>query len=124
MIKSFSLTLAITYFLIASSGAEAQVFKCNVNGSVQYQQGPCQSSQPTQKPTVEELNAERKKHLAQEKERIPTSKLQARPTASPEPLGNVPAQIPTLQPSSFKCDSRKHCSQMASCAEAKYFLSN
>ena len=27
-------------------------------------------------------------------------------------------------PSSFRCDGRKHCSQMTSCAEAVYFLQN
>lgn len=31
----------------------------------------------------------------------------------------------TSQPASrFKCDGRTHCSQMRSCAEAKYFLRN
>jgi hypothetical protein len=124
MIRSFSLTLALTHFLIASPCAAAQVFKCNVNGSVHYQQVPCQSSQASQPPTVEVLNADRKKHLVEEKERHPNSKVQARPVEPPEPLGKVAAKVPASPPSSFKCDSRKHCSQMASCAEAKYFLSN
>lgn len=38
-----------------------------------------------------------------------------------------PLVLPTrAQPSSasFKCDGRKHCSQMTSCAEATYFLRN
>ena len=28
------------------------------------------------------------------------------------------------QPASFKCDGRIYCSQMTSCAEAKFFLAN
>ena len=28
------------------------------------------------------------------------------------------------QPTSFKCDGRVYCSQMTSCAEAKFFLAN
>lgn len=28
------------------------------------------------------------------------------------------------QPASYKCDGRIHCSQMTSCAEAKFFLAN
>lgn len=36
------------------------------------------------------------------------------------------SRAPSFQSStaSFQCDGRKHCSQMTSCAEAKYFLSN
>ena len=125
MIKSFSLALALAHFLIASPDAvAAQVFKCNVNGAVHYQQGPCQSHQDRNPPTVEELNAERKKQLTQEKEHPTSPKSQARSSASPEPLEEVPAKVPSSPRSSFKCDSRKYCSQMASCAEAKYFLSN
>jgi hypothetical protein len=30
----------------------------------------------------------------------------------------------TETPASFRCDGRTHCSQMSSCAEAKYFLNN
>jgi hypothetical protein len=126
MIKSFSLALALAHFLIASPDAvAAQVFKCNVNGSVHYQQGPCQSNQSGKPPTVEELNAERQRQLTQEKEHPTSPKLQARPAATPEPLEEAPAKVlPSSPRSSFKCDSRKYCSQMTSCAEAKYFLSN
>ena len=126
MIKSLSLALALAYVLIASPDAvAAQVFKCNVNGSVHYQQSPCQSNEARKPPTVEELNAERQRQLAQEKERPASPKLQARPAVNPEPLEEAPAKVlPSSPRSSFKCDSRKYCSQMTSCAEAKYFLSN
>jgi len=125
MIRSLSLALVLTHFLIASPDAVAtQVFKCSVNGSVHFQQGPCQSNQARKPPTVEELNAERQKKLAQEKERSPSPRVQARPVAPYEPLEEAAAKAPASPRSSFKCDNRKHCSQMASCAEAKYFLSN
>ena len=124
MMKLFSLTLALTNFLIAAPDAAAQVFKCEVNGAVHYQQVPCQSSQARKPPTVEELNAAHQKQLEQEKVRSPNPKLIARPVASPESLDTVAAQVPASPPLSFKCDSRKYCTQMATCAEAKYFLSN
>lgn len=124
MMRLFSLTLALTNFLIATPDAAAQVFKCEVNGTVHFQQVPCQSSQARKLPTVEDLNAERQKQLEQEKERFPNPKVLARPVASSEAIAKVPAQAPTSSPSPFKCDSRKYCSQMSSCAEAKYFLSN
>jgi hypothetical protein len=39
MIKSFILPLALAHFLLASSAVAAtEFFKCNVNGSVHYQQ--------------------------------------------------------------------------------------
>jgi Excalibur calcium-binding domain len=124
MMKLFSLTLGLTNFLIASPDAAAQVFKCEVNGAVHYQQVPCQSSQARKPPTVEALNAERQKQLEQVKERSPNPKVLARPVASPESLERVAEQVHALPSSTFKCDSRKYCTQMASCAEAKYFLSN
>jgi cold shock CspA family protein len=35
-----------------------------------------------------------------------------------------PESAPVGESSSFRCDGRTHCSQMTSCAEAKYFLNN
>lgn len=126
MIKSFSLALSLACVLISSPDAvAAQVFKCHVNGSVQYQQAPCQSPQARKPPTVEELNTKRQRQLTQEKENHTSPKLPARPDATPDPTDEAPAKtLPSAPPLSFKCDSRKHCSQMTSCAEAKYFLSN
>jgi hypothetical protein len=46
------------------------------------------------------------------------------------PLSATPQAAPVLQLSAkptaitFKCDGRKYCSQMTSCAEAKSFLQN
>ena len=40
---------------------------------------------------------------------------------SPQPAVASP---PPASSSSFRCDGRTYCSQMTSCAEAKYFLNN
>jgi hypothetical protein len=85
--------------------------KCVVNGSVSYQQAPCPSTQAPRDPTIEELNAAAKKRRAE-----PAS------TAVSTPPDALPS--PTSVPSGFACDGRKHCSQMRSCPEAKYFLAN
>lgn len=44
----------------------------------------------------------------------------------PQPIAASPeeAAVPPAAVESFKCDGRSHCSQMTSCAEAKYFLNN
>lgn len=41
--------------------------------------------------------------------------------AAPQPLSAPVAEPPAP---SFRCDGRRHCSQMSSCAEAKFFLQN
>jgi len=63
------------------------------------------------------------KRYAQHVERLPffTSPSELNePHAEP----SFPATTPTPAPSSFRCDGRRHCSQMTSCAEASYFLKN
>lgn len=44
---------------------------------------------------------------------------------TPAPL-HVPtvAPAPAIAPAAFRCDGRTHCSQMHSCAEARYFLAH
>lgn len=42
-------------------------------------------------------------------------------SATPAPAGHEPLQLPSP---AFRCDGRTHCSQMSSCAEAKFFLAN
>jgi hypothetical protein len=87
----------------------AQSNKCIVNGTVTYQQGPCPSEQVRKTPTVADLNATEKVNRA-----AAVSAAAAKSATSPSMAVNV----------GFKCDGRKYCSQMTSCAEAKYFLSN
>jgi len=126
MKKNFVIAFALIQLLLVSSAiaGQSQYYKCNVNGSIQYQQSPCQSNEASKPPTVDELNAERLKQLTQERESPASPKLQARPLASPEAVNKERKNPPSSQRSSFNCDGRKFCSQMTSCTEAKYFLSN
>ena len=87
----------------------AQSNKCIVNGTVTYRQGPCPSEQVLKAPTVAELKAAEKINRA-----AAVSAASAKSATSPSMAVNV----------GFKCDGRKYCSQMTSCAEATYFLSN
>lgn len=105
-----------------SAVAVTPVHKCNIDGSVTFQSDPCPSAQARQQPTLEQLNAER-----------PKRPLQSAPESS-APLGRADGQestggthVPAAtvdRPTRFNCDGRTHCSQMKSCAEAKYFLAN
>lgn len=102
--------------------ATAQFNKCVINGTVTYQNGPCPSSEVRKEVTAAELNAERQKKLAQSAERPASSNSTTPATSiSTPPAG---AQNTPSFGNSFRCDGRKYCSQMTSCAEAKYFLAN
>nr|WP_315428008.1 excalibur calcium-binding domain-containing protein [uncultured Albidiferax sp.] len=95
--------------MVATSAAgAAPANKCVVNGTVTYQQTPCPSGQARQPPTIQELNAAEK---------------QRRAAAVATPADKAAPAGPNLS-SSFSCDGRQYCSQMKSCAEAKYFLAN
>ena len=108
MLRIFSLLIAIAS-VAAVSGVEAvSMNKCVVNGTVTYQQELCPSDQVRKQPTIEELNAEQKKRRAA-----------AAPVTSEKA---IPA--PASVSGAFRCDGRQYCSQMKSCAEAKYFLAN
>jgi len=85
--------------------------KCIVNGTVTYQQAACPSNQVRRDPTLEELNAAEKKRRA-----VAASA----PSATPREA----LRAPTAVTSGFSCNGRQYCSQMRSCAEAKYFLAN
>ena len=57
------------------------------------------------------------------------SKHQMRMSLQQQPMSsghNVDAPIPATAPAAptFGCDGRRHCSQMTSCAEAKYFINH
>ena len=45
------------------------------------------------------------------------------PTTAREPVTELRRSLDT-SPTNFSCDGRTHCSQMTSCAEAKFFLKN
>ena len=112
------LYLAFATLLGAPGLHAAAMNKCVINGSVSYQQAPCPSTQARKDPTLDELNAaEKKRRAASSATQAPTTPA---PLASP---GEPSPQAPTAT-NSYRCDGRKHCSQMSSCAEAKFFLSN
>lgn len=105
---SLALTVFAGLLFAASAVPAAPVSKCVVNGTITYQQGPCAPEAGRKQPTIQELNAEEKKRRA---------------AAVPTPTEKVAPPV-AVGPASFHCDGRKHCSQMKSCAEAKYFLAH
>jgi hypothetical protein len=109
MLKLSSLLAVVAALVFTATGVgAAPANKCVVNGTVTYQEGACASDQVRKPPTVQELNADEKKRRAAA---VGTSPDKAAPAAP-----NVA--------SGFSCDGRQYCSQMKSCAEAKYFLAN
>ena len=133
------LTSALTAMLLLYSATSAAQFnKCIRDGSVTYQNTPCPTTEKTRQPTVDELNAERKKRLDQKKTEGQNPKPQliderSVPHQQP-PSDSIDAHSRGInkhakkagEPAarSFKCDGRNYCSQMTSCAEAIYFLAN
>jgi hypothetical protein len=106
-LSSFLAVVAALVFAAAGVGA-APAIKCVVNGTVTYQEGACASDQVRKPPTVQELNADEKKRRSAAAATSPDKSAPAAPSAA----------------SGFSCDGRQYCSQMKSCAEAKYFLAN
>ena len=103
-----------------SLAAAPPIYKCVIKGVVTYQSDPCPSGEARNHPTVEQLNAERKKRLAQ-----PSGGAAAPATPAPGGQQRPAAASPTASPAaSFRCDGRTYCSQMTSCAEARYFLAS
>lgn len=93
------------------AGAGTPVHRCVINGTVSFQSQPCASGQTRPQPNIERLNAERKRRL----DATAADPARAAPAASTP----MPQAIPAT-----RCDGRRHCSQMRSCAEARYFLAN
>lgn len=106
-----------------SAVAVTPVHKCNLNGSVTFQSDPCPSTEARQQPTLEQLNAERSKRQRQG-ESASSAPLGQGADARGSPIHNPVPAATVDRPTRFGCDGRTHCSQMTSCAEAKYFLAN
>ncbi len=123
--KMFKLSslLAAVASLAAATALAAPVNKCIINGSVTYQQEPCPTGQVRKPPTVQELNAEEKKRREAAAAATPPKPTLAGPT---EPAGTPEKIAPATRAatSRYQCDGRTYCSQMTSCAEAKFFLAN
>ena len=117
------LMAAAALLLSPPSPAAPPVHKCTVDGAVVYQSVPCPSGALAARPTVQQLNAERQKRAE--------AALQAA-SAAPGGAGSdttaKPAPQPVPAPADpglpFRCDGRQYCSQMSSCAEAKFFLAH
>ena len=139
MNKSRITALLLAALLISVSVLAGTPFnKCSVNGSVTYQSTPCPSNEVRPRPTVEQLNAERQKKLNQQKEQAARSPSTSSTDPRQQPGDVAPRASETIQTDrgerqknspapaglSFKCDGRKYCSQMTSCAEARYFLAS
>ena len=109
MLRTSSILTAVAGLVLATSGvAAAPASKCVVNGTVTYQQGPCPSDEVRKPPTTQELNSQEKRRRA------------AAAATSPDKITPTASNVSN----SFSCDGRKYCSQMKSCADAKYFLAN
>lgn len=112
MLKFSLLLFTVAGLMAAMSAVEAAPLnKCVINGTVTYQQGGCPLSHVRKEPTLEELNAAEKKRRA------------AAASASSGAQHEAP-RAKAAASGGFSCDGRKHCSQMSSCGEAKYFLAN
>ncbi|HML82028.1 MAG TPA: excalibur calcium-binding domain-containing protein [Thiomonas arsenitoxydans] len=108
---------ALFFALFTSAVEAAPMNKCIVNGTVTFQQTPCPSAQVRNPPSIDELNAaEKKKRAAQ------AAAQAAKQTTQPHATSLSGSSAATV--SGFTCDGRIHCSQMRSCAEAKYFLAH
>ncbi|MGC4079733.1 MAG: excalibur calcium-binding domain-containing protein [Rubrivivax sp.] len=106
------LVVATVTLVMAAPGADAaSMNKCLINGTVTYQQAPCPSTQPRKDPTLEELNATEKARRAAAASAAAASRRETAP-------------VPAATPSRFSCDGRTRCTQMHSCAEAKFFIAH
>jgi hypothetical protein len=115
---------AALLLLAAGPGLAAPANKCVIDGQVTYQQGPCPSGQVRKPPTLEELNAAEKRRRAAAAEAANASTKSGAPP--PQTSTPAPAPTPAISPRmpTYRCDGRRYCSQMSSCAEAKFFLAN
>ena len=134
----FLAVVIVAVLALYSKVVIAQLHKCTSNDSVTYQNTPCPPSELRRHPTVEQLNAERKKKLAQASEASASSSALTTKPNSPRKISSDSGEVDSLgsggvkqyprensQPgTNFSCDNRKYCSQMRSCAEATYFLSH
>jgi hypothetical protein len=113
--------LAVLLLALCALPALAQsVYKCQHAGAVTYQSTPCPGGEAPRRPTVAELNAQRKLQMQASASAAPVSAPPAAPVAGPGPVAR-PAPA-AAQAAGFRCDGRTRCSQMSSCAEARFFL--
>lgn len=127
---------AVLLGMALSLPAAAQTLhKCVQGGQVTYQQTPCPGTGPARS-----LERDRAEAESRHRETRPVAPRAAAAAASAAPVGRPPATAPATgtpptavgtatsslptAPSRWRCDGRRHCSQMSSCEEAKFFLAN
>lgn len=131
---------AVLLGMALSLPAAAQTLhKCVQGGQVTYQQTPCPGTGPARSLERDRAAAEsrhretrpvapRAAAAAAGASAVPAGRppaTAAAPAISPPPTaaGTATSSLPTA-PSRWRCDGRRHCSQMSSCEEAKFFLAN
>ena len=122
--KQLAAAIALLSCLVAAEAADP-IHKCVVNGTVTFQSSPCLPEKSSRQPTVDELNAARKKRLSEASAQAASAQPTRKVPPSATPLSSEPK--PSASPgreASFRCDGRQHCSQMQSCSEAKFFLAS
>lgn len=117
--RALPMAVAATHGLASVTALHAAppIHKCVIEGRTTYQSDPCPTSQPRRTPTLRELNA-RQRERAAAADAVRTNRPVSNPSGADLP---APAD---RSPAPFRCDGRVYCSQMTSCAEAKYFLAN
>lgn len=136
-----ALAVALSLWLLsapAAVNAAPPIYKCVRDGAVTYQNDPCPAVGPRTVPTVDQLNAERRKKLREAADASAGAQatgnkgqFSTQPGMVAEALAPYGRDKPgaTAAPAAaaappFRCDGRIHCSQMTSCAEAKLFLNS
>ncbi len=109
-------SLVLGLLLAVASTSAAAANKCMIDGTVTFQQAPCPAEEAGPRPSIQQLNAEAKKRAASASASVSA----AAPASAP---GKARPATPTMS-SAFHCDGRRFCSQMTSCAEAKYFFAH
>ncbi|RQO59823.1 calcium-binding protein [Paucibacter sp. KBW04] len=114
------LSLLFCSLALLTTPATAQVRKCEIDGKTVYQQTPCPVTGPIERPTAQQLNAQRKEAAPRSHDAASRAPIAAKES----PSAKSPEATTQSRVLSARCDGRTHCSQMSSCEEAKFFLAN
>jgi len=132
--KTYRLAVLTLAMLSTSFPAMATIYKCPTpSGVFEYTSIPCANGFRKEGSLWIDISAERNQRISAAEERKKRIENESTPqeavteekstTALPSP-SKPESSAPASLPSPFRCDGRKHCSQMTSCDEAKYFLKN
>jgi hypothetical protein len=124
------LILVMGAALVFSTTSLAAIYKCpSKNGSVVYSDSPCGAGERKDGDQWVNLEAKKIERTRQtelrnqaietelnQREKIPTEDTSEITPSTPKAGNNTASR--------YRCDGRIHCSQMTSCEEAKFFLTN